>query len=206
MFSPKDLSAAQKKQLRAFESESMDIQCELEQGTNAEYQMEDGWVLPEAFKRKLFDQKHIVKAFVVGLLTAQRWDSPFYKPPEGFEKTVESIANSVQTLRFDNSKGRIRMSVNELVDKHMRIWIQQDENCQRWIAEKVLDPECILRSACEMLFYERKQFMENFRGALTEARNQLAEEEEGKGGEPPPEAPPKKPKKASASSGMHSAV
>jgi len=174
MFSPKDLP---KKVIRGLEEHVMGIQRELDEGRSEKYERIDLWLEPKAYKKKLFDEKHIIKAFVVGVLTAQVWKDDFFVMPEGFAKTVENVSRSVQLLRFaDPRQGRIRMSMNEIIDKHMRLWIQQDENCQKWIRDKTLDPKCILRAACDVLIYERRVFERDFNGTLQEAKAQIAKE------------------------------
>lgn len=176
MFSPKDVSLP-KKMMRELEAEVMEAQRELNEGRNPQFELPDRWLDPEAYKKHLYSEKHIIKAFVMGVLTAHVWQSDLFTMPEGFADSIEHVSREVQLLRFSDPKhGRIRMSMNEIVDKHMRLWIQQDKNCQKWIKDKILDPKCILRAACSVLEYERDQFEHEFKGTLAQAKVQIAEE------------------------------
>jgi len=166
-----------RKAIREIEAEILDIQRELDEGRHPEFERTDLWLEPEAYQKHLYSEKHIIKAFVMGVLTAHVWNCDLFQMPDGFTLTIEHVSKEVQLLRFGDPKnGRIRMSVNEIIDKHMRLWIQQDENCQRWIRTNVLDPKCVLRAACDVLNYERAVFDRECQKTIAEARAQIEED------------------------------
>lgn len=204
MFSPKEVCLP-KKVIRELEAEVLAVQRELDEGRNETHERHDLWLDPDAMKKHLYSEKHIIKAFVMGVLTAHVWKTDLFVLPTGFAATIEHVSREVQLLRFGDIKnGRIRMSMNEIVDKHMRLWIQQDENCQRWIKDKTLDAKCVLRAACDVLIYERAVFDREFRSTLEAAKEELvADMLAADDLLPEPKTPPEPPTK---NSGMHPAV
>jgi len=161
-----------KKAMRALEEELMTVQRELDEGTCEDYERNDPWAEREAFNRHLYDEKHIIKAFSQGILTAQRWKDDLFVMLPGYADTVQNIARHVQMMN-DPKTGRIRMTMSDIV-VHMRKWTQWDENFKGWVADGSLDADCVLRAACDVLEYERHHFRQNFNETLREARNEMA--------------------------------
>lgn len=207
MFSPKDVCLP-KKIIRELEAEVLEVQRELDEGRNETHERHDLWKDPDAMKKHLYSEKHIIKAFVMGVLTAQVWKSDLFGMPDGFQSTIEHVAREVQLLRFGDPKnGRIRMSMNEIVDKHMRLWIQQDENCQKWIKDKTLEAQCVLRAACDVLIYERDTFDREFRNTLAAAKEEIVADMLASDSIPPEKEKPADPPPATQTpSGTHPAI
>lgn len=139
----------------------------------------DPWTDDYCYIEMRLEEKIIVKALIDGILDAHRWSSDLFEPPEGFKEVLTEIGRNVQTLRFGFPDGKIRMSINDLVDRHMRLWIATNPCIQKWSDKGLLTLRSILRNACSTLIMHQQAFDYHFKkmrkDAIKEINGQLAD-------------------------------
>ena len=133
----------------------------------------DPWTnCKDVFISKKINQKTILEAFVNGVLKAQNWPPWRFELPEGFTDVINRTGISIHTLGSPDND-IVNITLNELVDKHMRAWIKEDQQIQAWISKGVLADQCILLAAFRYLLTEREFFEVEFKKEVAVLRKMM---------------------------------
>lgn len=143
----------------------------------------------------LIDERTIIKAYAVGILNSLICDETHRQPP-GFDNVMDECSADVDLLRFNAQEdGFIRISINELVDRHMRTWVKNSSKIQAWVSEQIILPKAILMNATNHLVVEQRLFEYRYRQFVEHYKKEIKDAH-----------PPKKKTSNKLPSGMHPAI
>lgn len=160
-----------KSQLEKFEKRCLVAAREALEGRDTSA-VRDRWKEPFAMKPHFFDEKTLLLGFSHGLEEAHRWQGE-YKELPGLAGVKIRIYNEIELLRFGFDDGKIRMSLYDLIDKHFRLWMKDNDQIQQWIGIGLITPRAVLANSTNYFMIKRDYFDEAFIGFVTELKQRL---------------------------------